>query len=189
MHGIQRTICLPFTLFAASQQHCSFHYMELKRKCSLLPCSNSCDHNSSLSFSDFQSCPATRVAALVSFQMGSVKAPDTTSETRSDTTVNPALCWKVTAFSPALYHLAVEHSGTSLHHFVEVRRLPLWLSFCWGHENWRTLRGREPNWDGEPGMLINEADGAWNVRAEPFRCFISVQEKQMSLCVMNEQLF
>lgn len=102
----------------------------------VLPCCfTSCDDNGFVCFFlIFQCCPATHAAPLVSFQTGSVTARGTTSGTRSDTAVSPALCWKVTVSSPVLYHLAVEHSGTSPHRFVEVRGFPRNSPSCWGHE-------------------------------------------------------
>lgn len=69
----------------------------------------------------FQSCPAIHVAPLASFLTESFMAHGTTWGTRSGTAVSQDLSWKDTASSRVLYHLAVEHSGTSHHHFVEVR--------------------------------------------------------------------
>lgn len=69
----------------------------------------------------FQSCPATHVALPASFQTESFMARGTTWGTRSDTAVSPVLCWKDTASSRVLYRLAAEHSGTSHHHFAEVK--------------------------------------------------------------------
>lgn len=83
-------------------------------------------------FSVFQSCRATHVAPRASYQMESFMARATTWGTKSDTAASQASCWKDTASSHVLYHLAAEHSGTSHHPFAEVgfSSFSSFLSLC-----------------------------------------------------------
>lgn len=103
-------------------------YQEAKPK-------QACDEFSSLLFfffSVFQSCRVTHVAPRASYQMESFMARATTWGTKSDTAASQASCWKDTASSHALYHLAAEHSGTSHHPFAEVgfSSFSSFLSLC-----------------------------------------------------------
>lgn len=98
-------------------------------------------------------------------------AHGTTWGTRSDTAVSQVLYWKDTVPSHVLYHLAVEHSGTFHHHFVEVG-WSFFLSIKKLIVGVMGIEGPKHEVTGQrmmrsPSALIREPDGAQILQAKP----------------------